>query len=105
MSWQLPSWTELQSQPALVALLFTSSLSFPPADMAEQASMVCFLNQKEQAESCYWSFCIQTHNQQVNKVSKISIGLKGKIHTKQLINIIKTNALLRTELDPTDKMS
>lgn len=66
--------------------------------------MVCFLSQKEQAESRYWSFCIQTHNQQVNKVSKISISLQGKIHTKQLINIIKTNALLRMELDPTDKM-
>lgn len=34
----------------------------------------------------------------------MSISLQGKIHTKQLINIIKTNALLRMELDPTDKM-
>lgn len=34
MSWQLSSWTELQSQPALVAPLFSSSLSFPPTDVA-----------------------------------------------------------------------
>jgi hypothetical protein len=47
---------------------------------------------------------LRFRDQHVNKASKITISLKGKIHTKQLIISVKTNALPMAGLNPVYKM-